>query len=87
MSYILMACLTVSVGIWSAQMLRRNDLPRWLGYGGVGLFGLGLLGVLVGFDFHGVAGFRLFVFAIAGWLVGVGLLLIRTRPVGQATHV
>ncbi|WP_138991013.1 hypothetical protein [Larkinella sp. C7] len=85
MSYILMTCVTVSVGIWSALLLRRNDLPRWLGYGGVGLVGLGLLGVVLGYDFHGVGGFRLFVFALAGWLAGGGVLLIRTRPADPAT--
>lgn len=85
MSYILMTCVTVSVGIWSALLLRRNDLPRWLGYGGIGLVGLGLLGAVVGYDFHGVGGFRLFVFALAGWLLGVGVLLIRTRPADLAT--
>lgn len=78
MSYILVTCLTTSMGIWSVQVLRRHILPNWLGYAGIGLVGVALIGVVSRFDFHAVVGFRLFAFGMASWFAGSGLLLIRT---------
>jgi hypothetical protein len=80
LDYLFIAAISTALGLWSGLILQTGRLPRWLGYGGLLLVGMVALGALTRFDFIGVAGFRLFVFGLAGWIVLTGWFLGKGLP-------
>lgn len=77
MDYVLMLALLASMGIWSVLILRTTVFPKWLGYLGLALVLLGTVGFAMRFNFIHVAGFRVFIFGLLVWIVGMGVALMR----------
>jgi hypothetical protein len=79
MDYILMAALSLSIFIWSLLIIRSACFPKWVGYYGMAIIPLGVLAVLFKFDFTSLFGFRVFVFSMTGWILGMGVLMTKSR--------
>jgi hypothetical protein len=77
--YIFLGAICISVVLWCIAILRTKTYPAWLAYFGIGLTLLFLVGVSFNFNFINLLGFRVFVFALVGWLVAVGVLMIRKK--------
>lgn len=77
LDYVFIAAIFIAIGLWSGLILQTNRLPRWLGYGGLLLVGVVGLGAITRFDFIGLAGFRLLIFGLVGWIVSAGFALSR----------
>lgn len=77
MDYILIGAFMLSMGIWSVLILRTTVFPKWLAYLGLGLVVLGILGFAMRFDYIHLGGFRAFIFSLVGWIVGMGVALMR----------
>lgn len=77
MDFILMGAFMLSMGIWSVLILRTTVFPQWLAYLGLGLVALGILGFAMRFDYIHLDGFRIFIFGMVGWIVGMGVALMR----------
>lgn len=78
MDYVLIGGLLGSMGIWSALMLRNNSFSKGLGYYGLLLLGVAMVGLALQFNFVNLWGFRVFVWSIASWIAGVSISMIRT---------
>lgn len=76
--YILLGAMFSSILFWSIAMLSTKTFTRWVAYLGVGLTLAGGLVLLTGYNFVSLAGFRVFVFGSVGWIVSVGILMIRS---------
>ena len=77
---VLVACSSIAIGLWSAEMLRTRAFGR-----GTGIFGASLAAVTLVALFSGrlrldVHGFGAVVLAQSVWLVLVGVRLLRTPP-------
>lgn len=79
MDFIFLIGLGLAMVLWSYQMTRGNIFPKWLGYYGLVLVVLAGIAVFTPFNFISVAGFRVIVFGIASWIIGVGVLLMRMK--------
>jgi len=77
--YILIAAMFLSTLLWSIAMLLTKVLPNRLGYLGIGLFIIGAIAVISGFNFLNVGGFRLFIYGWVVWIVGVGISILRLK--------
>lgn len=77
LDYVFIAAIFIAIGLWSGLILQTSRLPRGLGYGGLLLVGVVGLGALARFDFIGLAGFRLLIFGLVGWIVLIGWFLSR----------
>lgn len=79
MGYIFIGCISAAIAIWSLLIVKTKTFPKWLGSFGLLLVLFGMVGVLIGFDFVGLFGFRIFVFGVASWILAVAMFLIRLR--------
>lgn len=77
LDYVFIAAITVAMGIWSGLILQTRRFPRWLGYWGLVLVFIIGIAAFTRFDFIDLAGFRVFVFGLAGWIILVGYFLSR----------
>lgn len=77
MTYIVITAISLSIGIWSFLIIKTNQLSKWLGYFGLIVIIIGLLGVLLNFDFTSLLGFRTFVFGLVGWIIVIGIKMIK----------
>jgi hypothetical protein len=76
MDYIFITASIVSILIWSILMLKVDKFSKWLGYYGLFLILMGVLGVVISFDFIHLGGFRTFVFGMVSWVILAGIWLI-----------
>lgn len=85
MDYILIAGIMLAMTIWSVLILRDAKMTKWLGYYGLVLALLAVVGGITRFNFIDLIGFRVFIFGIASWIIGVGVSLRRVHsPYRQA---
>lgn len=75
--FILIAAMFLSTFIWSIAILRTKQLPKWLGFLGIGLFAIGIIAVTKGFNFLNVGGFRIFIYGWAIWIIGAGISILK----------
>jgi len=79
LDYIFITACCLSISIYSIVILRSNTFPKWIGYLGLFIMGLSLLGIFSNFVFTSLTGFRIFTFSLAGWLLASGISLIKSR--------
>lgn len=77
MDYILIAGIMLAMTIWSMLILRDAKMAKWLGYYGLTLALLAVIGGITRFNFIDLMGFRVFIFGVASWIIGVGISLRR----------
>ncbi len=76
MDYIMIVMLSCGITIWSFLIIRTDLFPKWIGYFGLMLIGFGVLGILLQFNFANLFGFRIFIFGMASWIIGMGYFMI-----------
>ncbi|WP_394750218.1 hypothetical protein [Spongiimicrobium salis] len=79
LDYIFIAASCLAISIYSVLMLKSVIFPKWLGYFGISLFIFVIIGVLTGFVFTNLTGFRIFTFSLAAWVLSAAILQIKTR--------
>lgn len=83
MDYIFITAISFSIALWSLLIIRSTAFPKWAGYYGLLLVISGFAAVLLQFNFVNLFGFRIFIFGIVGWMIAIGLLLIRSTKVSK----
>jgi hypothetical protein len=79
LDYIFLGAICISVSLWSVIILRTRNYPNWLSYFGLALIILFLIGIIYNFNFINLLGFRVFVFSLVGWIISVGVLVIKLK--------
>lgn len=80
MDYILITGILISIAIYSFLIYKTKIKENlWLAYVGILLIPIVLVGILLDFNFTNVPGFRLFIFAIVTWIIGVGVKQINSK--------
>jgi hypothetical protein len=77
MDYVFIVSILLAMGIWSVLILRTAVFPKWAGYLGLLFLLLVLIGLVMRFNFIDLTGFRIFIFGLLGWIVSMGVLLMR----------
>ncbi|MCU0470960.1 MAG: hypothetical protein MUF58_20435 [Arcicella sp.] len=77
MDNIMIVGIVVAITIWSVLIIISKKLPQWMGYYGLVLLLLSLLGVILNFNFVNLFGFRMFIFGLVSWIVVTGWLMMR----------
>ncbi len=72
MDFIFIIAMLISIGIWSVLIIQSEKFPKWIGYFGILLILLAFIGAIFRFNFINLFGFRIFVFALASWIIGIG---------------
>ena len=76
MDYIFITGLSIAIVIWSGIMIATGQLSKWLGYYGLLIVVVTVLGFLMKFNFTTEFGFGVFIFSLVSWLISAALLLI-----------
>jgi hypothetical protein len=76
MDYIFILGSSLSMGIWSVLILRTTGFPRWVGYFGLLLLFMAVIGFFLNFNFINVGGFRVYIFGMSSWIILMGYLLV-----------
>ncbi len=79
LDYIFMAGCCLAIFIYSLIIVRSNTFPKWIGYFGILLIVFALFGVLTGFMFTNLTGFRVFTFSLAAWILSSAIILIKNK--------
>ena len=79
LDYIFIVATCLAMSIYSILIIYLNKLPKWIGFFGVALIALALIGLLFGFVFTSLIGFQLFIFGIATWFLATGISLFKTK--------
>lgn len=77
MTYIVITAISLAIGIWSFLIILTNQIPKWVGFFGLTVIAIGLLGVVLKFNFTDLLGFRTFIFGLVSWIMTVGFNMIR----------
>ncbi|MEL6556944.1 MAG: hypothetical protein AAFQ94_02095 [Bacteroidota bacterium] len=83
LDYIFIVAFCLAVSVYSVQLIRMKRLPVWIGYYGIIIILLVTVGILSGFAFAGLLGFRTFVFSLAGWILMAGYCLIKDTSTNE----
>ncbi len=78
MDYFFIVALSFAILIWSVIVVITGQLSKWLGYYGMLMVVVTLLGLLMKFNFTTVLGFGLFIFSLVSWIIIAAILLIIT---------
>ncbi|RYZ28992.1 MAG: hypothetical protein EOO10_07720 [Chitinophagaceae bacterium] len=81
MTYIFITAISVAIAIWSFLIILNGHIQKWLGYFGLIVIAIGILGILLRFNFTDLFGFRTFMLGLVSWIVAVGtsmLIALRT---------
>ena len=81
LDYILIVGLFLAIGIWSVLIILGAKFPKWVGYFGISLLLLGILGIFFQYNFIALSGFRIVVFGMATWIIIIGVLMSRVNEV------
>lgn len=77
--YIFIGSVCISIVIWSILMLKTKTFPAWLAYFGFLLTGGFFIGLVSGFTYVSLLGFRVFIFSLVGWIISVGVVMARAK--------
>lgn len=77
LDYVFITAFCMAITVYSLQCIRTKKLPVWIGYYGLLIMVLTIIGGLSGFAFTSLFGFRVFVFSLAGWILISGYYLIK----------
>jgi hypothetical protein len=85
MDYIFITAISLSTIIWSGIIIATGRLSRWLGYYGLLIVVVTMLGLLMKFNFTTEFGFGMYIFGLVSWLIfAAGLLVFSSKNAG--TH-
>lgn len=76
MDYFFIVALSLAILIWSVIVIATGQLSRWLGYYGLLIVVITLMGLIMKFNFTTVLGFGLFIFSLVSWIIIAAILLI-----------
>ena len=79
LDYVFIGGYCLSTLIYSALIMKLRRIPVWLGIVGATFVILVFLGVISGFAFTHLLGFRVFTFSLAAWVLVVGYYLIKSK--------
>jgi len=79
LDYIFIIACCLAILIYSLLILAESKLPKWLGYLGILIIILAVIGGLTGFVFTSLTGFRIFTFSLAAWILLSGALLFKFK--------
>ncbi|MEM6525471.1 MAG: hypothetical protein AAGF85_09375 [Bacteroidota bacterium] len=79
LDYIFIIASCISILLYSGIIVAESKLPKWIGYFGITILLLSTLGLVTGFDFISLTGFRIFTFSLAGWILFSGVSLARSK--------
>lgn len=79
LDYMFITSLCTAIAIYSLLIIRSKKIATWIGFYGLIILGFSIIGGLTNFAFTSLIGFRIIVFAIAGWILCVGLILIKSK--------
>lgn len=77
--YIFIGAMCLSILFWSIAVLQTKKASVWLAYFGIALTLVAIVLLASGFVFVSLHGFRVFVFSVAGWIVWVSFVLMRSK--------
>lgn len=77
LDYIFMTACCLSIFVYSLVIIRTGSISKWIGYFGILILLFAFIGVLSGFVFTSLTGFRVFTFSLAGWILVSGNALIK----------
>jgi len=73
--YIFIGGVCVAIALWSAVIIETNAFPQWAGYFGLVTCILVIGGLIAGFVFVDLTGFRIFIAGLVVWMITIGVLL------------
>lgn len=76
MDYFFIISLSLAMVIWSFVIINTGLLIKWLGYYGLLIATVTILGLIMKFNFTSAFGFGLFIFSLVSWKVIAAILLI-----------
>ncbi len=79
LDYIFIVGCCLSIFLYSGLIVTENKLPKWIGYFGMVILILSVLGLITGFVFTSLTGFRIFTFTIAAWILASGVSLAKFK--------
>ena len=79
MDYIMIIGLVIAITIWSVLIIIGVKFPKWIGYYGLTLFVVALVGLFLNFNFVNLFGFRIFIFSLVSWIVLTGWLMMKNK--------
>lgn len=77
LDYIFIVACCLAIFVYSLIILLENKAAKWIGYLGVFITFLSILGGLSDFVFTSLMGFRMFTFCMAVWILSNGFCLLR----------
>ncbi|SEL49091.1 hypothetical protein SAMN04487910_2617 [Aquimarina amphilecti] len=79
LDYVFIISLCFAITIYSLLLIRSGKLPKFIGYLGVLILIVSIVGAVSNYAFTSLIGFRIFVFSIAAWILFSGIALIRLK--------
>lgn len=75
LDYVFIVACCLAIMVYSAIILIEKKFPKWIGFLGGFIVLFSIVGALTGFIFTSLAGFRVFTFSIAAWILSSGTLM------------
>lgn len=79
LTYTCIAFFCISILIYSITILLCSKFAKWIGYLGVSIVLFAIIIAVNGFVLKTLYGFRVFSFGLVGWLVSIGIQLLRSK--------
>ncbi|OBX19021.1 hypothetical protein LX77_01412 [Gelidibacter algens] len=79
LDYVFIVSFCSAITIYSLITIVSKQIPKWIGYFGITILILVIIGAITNFEFTDIDGFRIVVFNIAGWILFSGVSLIRSN--------
>ncbi len=79
LAYVLIVSFCLGIALYSACVIVSKKLPKWIGFFGIIILIVAILGALTNFVFTSLVGFRIFIFSIAGWILCSGVFLMNSN--------
>lgn len=79
--YIFIGYVCIGISLWSVIIVKTSLFPKWIGYFGLFICILVIVGLIAGFIFVDLTGFRVFIAGLVVWMIIIGILLKRERAI------
>jgi len=77
--YLFITSFCLAISLYAIVIIITKKLSKWIGYFGILILIMAIIGATTNFVFTSLTGFRIVVFSIAAWILYAGLLLIRSN--------
>ena len=79
LDYLFIGLTVIAIFLWSLNIVSQKAIAKWIGYLGIGLGIIAVIGIILGYNMQNLHTFRVVIFGLVIWMLATGMALRKVK--------